>query len=72
MTDDSPSSSSSSQPANLVDAPEIPEDARTGRYAVYNRTLGQYVHGTMSDTKHTSAQIKDSIPDGHVGVVVQV
>lgn len=55
----------------LFEVPEVPEDARTGRYAIYNRTLGQYVGGT--DTKKpTASDVKKALPADHVGAVVNV
>lgn len=55
----------------LQDAPEdIGADAATG-YAVFNRTLGQYVPGVDRD-KPSKSQADKRVPEGHTAAVVRV
>lgn len=54
-----------------VDAPkDAPEDTATG-YAVYDRTIGQYVGGVTSD-KPSSSEARRRVAKGHVHAIVRV
>lgn len=55
----------------LADAPkDVPQDEATG-YAIYNRTLGQYVPGVHPD-RPTASAITKALPKGHRGSAVRV
>jgi hypothetical protein len=47
---------------------DVPEDAATG-YAVYNRTLGQFVQGVHADKPRDASK---RVPKGHAAAVVRV
>lgn len=55
----------------LQDAPSDVDEATATGYAVYNRTLGQFVPG-VEKRKPTSAQATKRVPDGHTAAVVRV
>lgn len=59
------------QDDGLTDAPEIPEADQTGRFAVYDRTLGSYVGG-VSDKKLSQREADALVPQGHTAAVVKV
>lgn len=55
----------------LHDAPEDRDaDSSTG-YAVFNRTLGQYVPGVSAD-KPSKSDATKRVPEGHTAAVVRV
>lgn len=55
----------------LFDAPEASEVAATG-YAIYDRTLGQYVGPVHRDKAPTAEDARSAVPKGHKAVVVRV
>lgn len=56
----------------LLDAPKdrTTEDGATG-YAVYDRTVGQYVPGVSKD-KPSTTEANKRVPKGHTAAVVRV
>jgi hypothetical protein len=52
-------------------APEDAADAEATGYAVYDRTLGQYVPGVEAK-KPTSSQATKRVPEGHTAAIVRV
>lgn len=55
----------------LHDAPKDAAAAVATGYAVYDRTVAQYVPGVES-TKPTKAQAEKRVPEGHTAAVVRV
>lgn len=55
----------------LSDAPADAAEGTATGYAVYNRTLGQYVAGVEAK-KPSASQAAKRVPDGHTVAVVRV
>lgn len=66
MTDAKPAEDS----PELFDPPTIPEEALTGRHAVYDRTLGRYLG--VFDAKPSASEVKALADEGNTTVVVAV
>lgn len=56
---------------DLHDAPGDADDATATGYAVFNRTIGQYVPGVHRD-KPSKADAAKAVPEGHTAAVVRV
>lgn len=62
-----------------TEAPEAPfeapedaaEDVATG-YAIYDRTLGQYVGPVKRDGKPSASDARKAVGEGHVHAIVRV
>lgn len=70
-TPTAPRSTPSTSGPDLVDAPADADSDVASGYAVYDRTIGQYVGGVTSD-KPTKGDAGKLVPKGHTAAVVRV
>lgn len=68
---DEPRTETDNEGRTLSDPPADVDEATATGYAVYNRTLGQYVAGVEAK-RPTSSQASKRVPDGHSAAVVRV